>query len=135
MKKLINSMLIVLLCTVVSTAKVNDPYHLVIEGEFLSQKHIQCTVYKMGKTGTFVSESHNKFRKYYSLTCDLGGKYLIRFTDKNQNTKFLMIDVIKGGYTVVDVDFSKSYDAMLKFNLQKRGYIVAPLIDNPVAQK
>jgi len=110
-----------------------DPYHLILEGKFLAEKNINCTVYRMDKRGVFVKESRLKARKYFSFTCDVGGKYIIRFEDKKHNTKFLMVDVTKTGYFTIDVDFSKSYDAILKFT--KVGYRIEPLDNNPVVCK
>lgn len=122
-----------LLCITSIQAKGRDPHHLILEGEFLHKKNINYTVYKMNHEGTFVSEYRSKARKYYSIACDLGAKYLIRFQDKNQNVKFLMIDVTQTGTFIIDVDFCKEYDAVLK--LTKNGYSLTPLTNKPIASK
>lgn len=133
MKKLINSLIVVLLCITSVQGKTKDPYHLILEGEFLHQKNVNYTVYKMNNEGTFVSEYRSKARKYYSITCDVGAKYLIRFQDKNQNVKFLMLDVTQSGTFTIDVDFCKEYDAVLR--LTKNGYSLTPLTSKPLASK
>lgn len=127
MKKFINSLIVVLLCITSVQGKTKDPYHLFLDGEFLHKKNVNFTVYKMGKDGVFYSEYRDKARKYYSITCDVGHKYLIRFQDKDQNVKFLMLDVTHAGLFTIDVDFSRSYDAMLTFT--KNGYNIVAIPD------
>ena len=115
-----------------------DPWHLIVEGSFVSEKNIHVTVYKQNTEGAFVSDTHEKCRKYYSITCNVGEKYILRFEDKHHNVKFLMVDATKQGYYAVDVDFSKSYDAKLFYN-PKLGYALLRLtnsaIGNGIAQK
>lgn len=133
MKKFINSIIVMLLCITSIQAKGRDPHHLILEGEFLHKKNINYTVYKMNSEGTFISEYRTKARKYYSITCDVGSKYLIRFQDKDQNVKFLMLNVTKSGTFTIDVDFCRSYDAVLTFT--KNGYAITPLPDKLLASK
>lgn len=137
MKTIIKLMLATVLCVVSSAAKSNppakDPYHLVVEGEFLAQKHVQYTVYKLdAKTGVFISESHNKGRKYFHIMCDRGSKYIIRFQDRKGNVKFLMVEATREGYYGVNVDFNKPYDAMVKYT--KNGYDVMLLTSSGMNQ-
>lgn len=113
--------IIMLMCMVAFsssfTAKTKkDPYHFIVEGAILAQKNITYTVFKMDNTtGTFVSESHMKVRKYFSVMCDVGFKYIVRFQDKKGNVKFLMLDVTRNGSFTVDVDFEKPWDGLLKY--------------------
>lgn len=108
--------------------KMKDPFHLIVEGKFLNQKNITYTVYKMDSRGIFVKESRTKGKRYFSITCDVQCKYIIRFEDRNRNVKFLMVDAAKGGYFNVDVDFSRKHDAILQ--LTKVGYSLIPLTAN-----
>ncbi len=124
MKKIVKTMLVILMSIITLTGKTKDPYHLFLDGEFLHKKNINYTVYKMGKDGVYHSEYRDKARKYYSITCDVGSKYLIRFQDKDQNVKFLMIDAVKCGYFMVDVDWRKPTDG--KITLEKTGYVLTP---------
>lgn len=133
MKQFISLLFITVMCLVTTTteAKTKDPYHLLVQGEFLSQKHISYTVYKYDvKKDKFVSESRTKARKYFLIHCDRGCKYIVRFQDKKGNTKFLMIDATREGEFVVDVDFRKPYDALLKHT--KNGYSLTPLTNSTV---
>lgn len=136
MKTIIKLMLATALCIVSSVSKsstnpMKDPYHLVVEGTFLAEKHVQYTVYKLDeKTGAFVSESRNKGKKYFSVVCDKGSKYIIRFQDRKGNVKFLMIEATKEGYFGVNVDFNRSYDAVVKYS--KNGYSVTPLTNSGI---
>lgn len=123
--------MILLECLIASSnnnPKTRDPFHLIVEGKFLAEKNVHYTVYKLNSKGVFVSESHNKGKKYYSVMCDVGSKYLIRFQDKKHNVKFLMLDVTRHGTFTVDVDFSRSYDAVLQFT--KNGYSITPLTNS-----
>lgn len=132
MKKYLTMLLAALVCTFTATAsetKSKDPYHLVVQGEFLSKKNISYTVYKYDvKEDKFMSELRTKARKYFLISCDRGCKYIVRFQDKNGNTKFLMIDATREGSFLVDVDFSKPYDASLKYT--KNGYSLTPLTNS-----
>jgi len=142
MKKATQNLSIIMLicmvaCSLSLTAKTKkDPYHFIVEGVFLSEKNISYTVFKMdNRTGDFVSESHSKGRKYFSVTCDVGFKYIVRFQDKAGDVKFLMLDVTRNGYFTVDVDFEKPWDGLLKYTVT--GYhltrINNGLKDNPLA--
>jgi hypothetical protein len=137
MKTILKLVLATVLCVVStvskSEVKYKDPYHFIVEGQFLAKKNVHYTVYKQDKSGAFVSESRNKSRKYYSVTLDVGCKYIIRFQDKEGNVKFLMVDASKPGYYGINVDFTRSFDAQLR--VTKVGYAVIPLTDNPIAQK
>lgn len=107
------------------TKPMKDPYHLTVEGKFLNEKHIVCTIYMMDQRGVFVRDLRMKCKKYYSFVFDIGRKYIVRFEDKNSNVKFLMVDVTRNGYFIADVDFSKKYDA--KLYVTKNGYTLMPL--------
>lgn len=135
MKTIIKLVIAVLLCTVdlsagnVVTKPSKDPFHLILEGKFLNEKNINCTVYVLDESkGTFVSELRTKFKRYYSFSFNVGSKYIVRFEDKNQNVKFLMVDVTKSGYFMTDVDFARKYDA--KLYVTKIGYTLLPLTDS-----
>lgn len=133
MKQFISLLLITLVCVVTTKleAKTKDPYHLLVQGEFLAKKNISYTVYKYDvKNDKFVSESRTKARKYFLISCDRGCKYIVRFQDKKGNTKFLLIDATREGEFVVDVDFSKPYDGMLRHT--KNGYSLTPLTNSTV---
>ena len=131
--------IVLLLCMVLSTVaiagknKVKDPYHLILEGQFLAEKNVVYTIYKMDSEGTFKSIEHRKAKRYYSITCDVGEKYLIRFQDKKQNVKFLMVEASKSGYFGANVDFNKSYDAVVKYT--KNGYSITLLTNSGLASK
>jgi len=132
MKKIV-TMLFIILGIVTTQAKMNDPYHLILEGQFLSEKNIHYTIYKMDSEGTFKSIERTKSRRYYSITCDVGEKYLIRFQDKNQNVKFLIVEATKPGYFGANVDFRKSYDAVIRYT--KNGYSITTLTNSGLAHK
>lgn len=133
MKKIISVIMIMLVSTICSsnnphpTREKKDRFHLVVEGSFLNQKNVNYTVFEMDKEGTFVSTEHVKARKYFSLQLDVNAKYIIRFEDKKHNVKFLIIDAARSGHFVVDVDFSKPHDAILR--VTKVGYAITPLIN------
>lgn len=129
MKSIIKLVIIALLCSIdLSASKNKDPYHLIVEGAFLNHKHIQYTVYRMNeKTGVFESELRTSARKYFQVACDVGTKYIVRFQDKTGNVKFLMINATRSDYFIVDVDFGKPYDAVIKDT--KNGYSVTPIDD------
>lgn len=129
MKKIVTLMLIVLGITALQ-AKTKDPYHLILEGEFLNQKHVDYTVFMMNDEGTFISEFRDKGRKNFYILCDVGNKYIIRFQDKNRNVKFLLVDASRSGYFAVNVDFSKPYDAVIKDT--KSGYSLTPIVDTKI---
>jgi len=120
-------MIAILVSVATSHAKPThkDRYHLIVEGSFLGQRNISCTVYKMDQNGTFYSEERTKVRKHFQLRCKRGEKYIVRFQDKKGNTKFLMIDASKAGYFGVNVDFTRGYDAVIKYT--KNGYSLTPL--------
>ena len=122
MKKATQNLSIIMLICMVAfspsvTAKTKkDPYHFIVEGAILAQKNISYTVFKMdNKSGDFVSESHCKIRKHFSVMCDVGFKYIVRFQDKKGNVKFLMLDVTRNGSFTVDVDFTTPWDGLLKY--------------------
>ncbi len=108
-----------------------DPHHLLLEGKFLAEKNITYTIYKMDREGTFVKESRNKAKRTFSIKCNVGDRYIVRFEDKKHNVKFLMMDITKSGKFTIDVDFSIPYDAVLKFTAV--GYRLTRLVSNPVA--
>lgn len=137
MKTIIKLIVAALLCVadlnagnMVTKPVVKDPYHLIVEGQFLAEKHIQYTVYKKDARGIFVSEFRDKAKKYFYVSCDKGSEYIVRFQDKHGNVKFLMIDATKEGYFQVDVDFAKPYDA--KIYLTKVGYALTPLTNSAI---
>ncbi|TXG80304.1 MAG: hypothetical protein E6R13_08230 [Spirochaetes bacterium] len=115
MKKLINSIIVILLCVTTSQVKAKDPYHLIVEGEFLHKKNISYTVFQEDQKGNFVSIEHVKARKYYHVECNTGHRYIIRFQNKKGNVKFLMIDAVQRGYFIADV----------ADQLGKKGYLPA----------
>lgn len=125
MKKIVAIMCIMLVSMTALSGKPKDPFHLIVEGSFLSSKNIHYTVYKETKQGTFVSIEHTKAHKYYHIECNTGDKYLVRFQNKKGNVKFLMIDASTYGYFQADVDWSKSYDGLIK--KEKVGYCLVAL--------
>lgn len=125
MKKIVTIMFIMLMSVISLQAKHRDPYHFVVEGEFLAEKNINYTVFKEATSGKFVAIEHTKARKYYRVECNTGEKYIIRFQNKKGDTKFLMIDAVQSGYFIADVDWRKPYDA--KIILEKIGYCLIPL--------
>lgn len=131
MKKIISLITIMLVSVICSgnnphsTREKKDRFHLVVEGSFLNQKNVNYTVFQMDAEGTFVSTEHIKARKYFSVVLDVNAKYIIRFEDKKHNVKFLIVDATRSGHFVVDVDFSKPHDAVLR--MTKVGYAITPL--------
>lgn len=133
MKTILKLIVAALLCVAdlsagnsVTKPTVKDPYHLIVEGEFIAQKNIHYTVYKLdAKSGLYKSEYRNKTRRYFYLECDRGARYLVRFQDKKGNIKFLMIEATREGYFGVNVDFNKSYDAVITYS--KNGYMLTAL--------
>lgn len=117
-------MIIMLMSVISLQAKHRDPYHFIVEGEFLAQKNINYTVFKQTTSGKFVAIEHTKARKYYRVECNTGEKYIIRFQNKKGDVKFLMIDAVERGYFIADVDWRKPYDG--KITLEKIGYCLTP---------
>jgi len=126
MKKIVTLILIVLSATVLA-GKPKDRYHFIVEGEFLSQKNINYTIFEENKDGKFVAVDHVKAKKYYFVECKVGKKYIVRFQNKEGDVKFLMIDAAKYGYYQVDVDWNNPHDA--KITLEKIGYAVTPILN------
>lgn len=113
----------------ITKPKYKDHYHLEVEGQIISGKHIHFTVYKLNKDGVFRVEKKGKVRKFYNYLCNKGCKYIFRFENKNGDVKFLMVDASREGYFGVNVDFSKPYDA--KVHYTKNGYGLL-ILTNPL---
>lgn len=125
MKKIVASMLIMLVSMVALSGTPKDHYHFVVEGSFLSSKNVSYTVFKENSEGAFVSVEHTKAHKYYRVECDAGSKYIVRFQNKKGDVKFLMIDASTYGYFQADVDWNRPYDGLIK--KEKIGYCLTAL--------
>ena len=114
MKKIVTIMLVMLVSIASLAGKTKDPYHLIVEGTFIADKHINYTIFKMEKDGALVAVEHVKGRKYYFVECNVGDKYVVRFQNKKGNVKFLMIDASAHGYFEADIDWTQPYDGWIK---------------------
>ena len=137
MKKIVKTMLVILMSVITLTGKAKDPYHCVVEGSYLADKNIQYTIFKMDKNGDLIAIEHVKSRKHYFVECNVGDKYLVRFQNKQGDVKFLMINASKHGYFQANIDWSVPTDGMIK--VEKTGYkltrIKNELKDPSFAQK
>lgn len=114
MKKIVAIMLVMLVSVASLTGKTKDPYHFIVEGTFIADKHIAYTIFKMEKDGDLVAVEHVKGRKYYFVECNVGDRYVVRFQNKKGNVKFLMIDASTYGYFQADIDWTQPYDGWIK---------------------
>ena len=105
-----------------STVNAKDKYHLIVEGEFLFEKNVQCDLYEIKKDSTVVKVETVKNRKYYSLKVDVGYKYIVKFTSKSGQIKELYLDVTKDGYFAVNVDFKRREHGALVYDISHRMY-------------
>lgn len=125
MKKFI-FMSIMMLVSIVgqSMEKVKrDPYHLILEGRFLSEKGVKYELYKVEGIDYSVKELSSSGNKYFSVQIDVGAKYVMKFTSKSGKVKYLNIEVQSPGYLAIDVDFSNDSSANLVYNKSKKnGY-------------
>lgn len=128
MKKLINSIVVILLCVTSLQATGKEPKHLIVEGEFLNDKNVNYTIFQSADDGKFVAVEHVKARKYFLVECNIGYKYIVRFQNKKGDVKFLMIDAAQKGYFMVDVDWQKPYDGKITF--EKTGYALTPFTNS-----
>lgn len=125
MKKIVTMMLVMLVSVTALAGKTKDPYHFVVEGEFLADKNIHCTIFEQDKSGNFVALEHTKARKYFHVECNVGHKYIVRFQNKKGDVKFLMIDASTNGYFQTDVDWKRPFDGLIK--KEKIGYCLTVL--------
>lgn len=101
---------------------------LIIEGSFISEKNITCTLYKLDEKGNFILQYSNKFKRDFTVHCEIGSNYIVQFTNSSGNTKLLLIEATVANEYVLDVDFSKEYNAVLKY--RGHGYALSPIDKN-----
>ena len=110
-----------------STSQINKSKDnpLIIEGSFIGERNIVCTLYKLDAAGNFIQQHTKKFKKDFTVYCEIGSNYIIQFTDESNNTKLLLVEATVAGQYVLDVDFSTAYNAALRHN--GNGYSLSPI--------
>lgn len=132
MKKLI--LIVAMMVSVSSVANNNQKENhnekddiLVIEGKFAAEKNVTYTIFQIQDDGNLEQLSSEKGTRYFSCKLEVGNKYIIQFTSKENVTKELTVDVTDSGFFQVIVDFKRSDSAKLEYNDKKSEYEVKSL--------
>jgi hypothetical protein len=113
-------MMISLACS--SNNQINNNKHkkLLIEGYFVGERNVVCTLYKLDSAGNFIQEEKKNYRNGFIFSCEIGFTYVIQFTNKDLSTKLLLVEATVADQYALDVDFTSTWNATLKH--QGNGY-------------
>jgi hypothetical protein len=103
------------LSSITNTIIKKDKHHLILEGKFIAEKHVSYQVFEVAYDKSLVLQSTHKGSHYYSIQTEVGKSYVVKFTTKSGNIKYLNLDVQNSGYFMVDVDFRNSKSASLTY--------------------
>ena len=124
MKKLVVLMisLIVNLFPVSASTENNKPNSFKIEGLILAERYVHYEVYMVNEDSTLKALDNGKTPRDFVMEFKTGSCYLVKFTSRRNEVKYLYIDAcVKGSFTV-DVDFNMKGSAKLSYNNNKSRY-------------
>jgi len=120
--KLIVLLLVANLLPVSASTENNKSYSFKIEGVILAEKYVHYEVYMVTDDSTLKALDNGKTPKNFIMEFKTGNCYLIKFTSRKNEVKYLYIDACTKGTFCVDVDFEKKGSAKLSYNKEKSKY-------------
>lgn len=124
--KTLLTILALLLVSGTSQAGSEDPpkESLTIEGKFLERKVVKYEVFVVYADSSVERVTSYSGINHFSADLLLGNSYVIKFTARDGEVKYLYVDALGGGDFFIDVDFTTNDSARLilrsrSFSLQK----------------
>lgn len=120
--KLMVLLLVANLLSVSASTETNKPHSFKIEGAILAERYVHYEVYMVNKDSTLKALDNGKAPKDFVMEFKVGSCYLIKFTSRKNEVKYLYVDACVKGVFIIDVDFNQKGSAKLSYNNTKSKY-------------
>lgn len=103
------------------------PTHLntfILQGKFISEHSVNYEVYVVNSDSSLQLIETDKSLKFFSIDLEVDKEYVIKFTSKTNETKYLYVSAEEYGGFGIDVDFNRVGSARLAYDEYRQEYQV-----------
>jgi hypothetical protein len=125
MKKSIFTMVLLLVSLVSLSTPSTTPFNtFTLQGKFISENSVNYEVYVVNPDSSLQLIETDKSLKFFSIDLEVEKEYVIKFTSKTNETKYLYVSASEYGGFGIDVDFNRTGSARLSYNNYRQEYQV-----------
>lgn len=95
-----------------------------LQGKFISENSVNYEVYVVNPDSSLQLIETDKSLKFFSIDLEVEKEYVIKFTSKTNETKYLYVSASEYGGFGIDVDFNRTGSARLSYNNYRQEYQV-----------